>query len=368
MSRIKELKMNDDNNLNLVDVIELFSVDKKSKYTETLLRLMRNTKSLKEHIEEVKTVIMKNYSFIERKDLDKFNDIQLLLLYRFIDSFFNVSDLISFRKFCEYNERGLIEQNDLTKYKTFEEVISQMSIAEMKAEEKEMESQVIKIYDDNEWIMIRPLTHHSSMKYGANTKWCTTQNNNPEYFHKYTKRGVLIYCINKKTGYKVAAFYSLDKNDPEFSYWNQKDTRIDSTESELTMELIGFIRDYVKQPKMKTNHFMLDEQSRKIEEDPQRRKKISQGLTRRIQDAVRREEVGLEEPQEDYNVEEMADSIIDRMQMISGIGTTTNLVLSGSTNSGWTTTTNPNMTITTSGNGGEIRTINGGGTSVRRED
>ena len=362
MSKIKELKINNENNLNLIDVIELFGFEKKSKYTETLLRLMKNTKSLREHTEEVKSVLVKNFEFIERKDLDKFNDIQLLLLYRFIDSFFNVSDLISFRKFCEYNERGLIEQNDLTKYKSFEELVSQMSIAEMKAEEKEMESQIIKIYEDTDWILVRPLTHHSSMKYGANTKWCTTQTNSPEYFHKYTKRGVLIYCINKKTGYKVASFYSLDKNDPEFSYWNQKDTRIDSTESELTLELIGFIRDYVKQPKVKTNHFMLDDKSREIEENGGFKRGRVHQLTRRIQDAVRREEVEQQEPMVEEEPQTGGiQTTIDRMQLISGTSTTTNIIFSGATSSNTILTSNTPMTLTTSNTGdAEI--------SIRREE
>lgn len=313
MSKIKELKTNTDNNLNLIEVIELFGFEKKSKYTEVLLRLMKNTKSLKEHTEEVKSVLMKNFNFIEKSDLDKFNDIQLLLIYRFVDSFFNVSDLVSFRKFCEYNERGLIEQNDLSKYRSFEELISQMSIAEMKAEEKEMESQIMKIYEDTDWLMIRPLTHQASMKYGSNTKWCTTQTSNPEYFHKYTKKGVLIYCINKKSGYKVASFYSLDKNEPEFSYWNQKDTRIDSTESELTLDLIGFIRDYVKTPKVKTNHFMLDDKTRQIEENGGKTKKDQ--LSRRIQDAVRREVEDIAGPEE-----EVSDAPFEnRMRLVSEV-------------------------------------------------
>ncbi len=317
MSKIKELKTNSENNLNLIEVLELFSPEKKSKYTDTLLRLMKNTKSLKEHTKEVKEYLIQNFNFIERSELDKFGDIQLLLIYRFLDGFFNTSDLVNFRKFCDYNERGLIEQNDLTKYKTFDEVISQMSIADMKAEEKEMESQIIKIYEDGDWILVRPLTHQASMKYGSNTKWCTTQTSNPEYFHKYTKKGVLIYCINKKSGYKVASFYSLDKNEAEFSYWNQKDTRIDSTESELTLELIGFIREYVKAPKVKTNHFMLDDETRQIEENGGFRKNRTGQLTRRIQDAVRREEE--EQVQEPLPIIDQTEesNIIDRMRLIN---------------------------------------------------
>ena len=64
---------------------------------------------------------------------------------------------------------------------------------------------------------------------------------------------MLIYCINKVTGYKVASFYSLDKNDPEFSFWNQKDSRIDSLDTELTDEIRLLIQSVSKDKKAKTN-------------------------------------------------------------------------------------------------------------------
>jgi hypothetical protein len=301
MSKIKELKTNTDYNLNLVSVLELFSPEGKSKYTETLLRLMKNTPNLKEHSKEIRMIINNQFPFISMEILNQHSDIQMMMIYKFIDGFFNMEDLNKYRKFCEYNERNLIEQNDLTTYKSFDQLISAMSIAEMKAEEKELENQVIKIYEDSVWLLLRPLTFNASKKYGANTKWCTTQENNPEYFHKYTKKGVLIYCIDKKSGYKVASFYSLDKGDPEFSYWNQKDTRIDSTDSELTIELIGFIREYVKDKKVKTNHFMLTDEQRNVEDGGKKSNRRSGAISDRVANAVRRaqeEMVEESEPQE----------------------------------------------------------------------
>ena len=340
MSKIKDLKLNPDNNLNIISILELFSPDGKSKYTDTLLRLMKSTPNIKDHIKEIKQYITSNFNFISGDSLSQFSDIQLLLVYRFLDSFFNVQDLQTYRKFCEYNERGLIIQNDLTKYKSFEEIMSSVSLAEMKVDMKEMESQIIKIHEDDEWLLLRPLTYASSKKYGSNTKWCTTQETNPEYFTKYTAKGVLIYCINKVNGYKVASFYSLDKNDPEFSYWNQKDSRIDSTDSELTLELIGFIRDYVKDSKVKTNRYMLSDDMRTKEDvllkqrvpDPLEPIEIPDRLRNRIGDAIRREnyEDDSMDPQEDMDVSEMTElceseteigtmpeSIIDRMTLVT---------------------------------------------------
>lgn len=327
MSRIKELRTNEDYNLNIVSILEMFSPEGKSKYTETLLRMMKNTPNLKDHTKEIKAVMIDKFPFMEKSKLDLMSDIQLMLLYKFIDGFFNFEDLQKYRKFCEYNERNLIEENDLTTYKTFDQMISAMGVAEMKAEEKELESQVIKLHEDSEWLLIKPLTFKSSCKYGANTKWCTTTEHNAEYYNKYAKRGVLIYCINKKSGYKVAAFYSLDKNEPEFSYWNQKDTRIDSTDSQLPLELIGFIRDHVKDSKAKSNWSLLDGDTKKKESGGRK-----SAISDRVASAVRRaqEEVGVEEPQmehecvqepqmeQEYSESmELPESPIDRMQWTS---------------------------------------------------
>lgn len=301
MSRIKELRTNEDYNLNIVSILEMFSPEGKSKYTETLLRMMKNTPNLKDHTKEIKAVLMDKFPFMEKSKLDLMSDIQLMLLYKFIDGFFNMEDLQKYRKFCEYNERNLIEENDLTKYKSFDQMIAAMGVAEMKAEEKELETQVIKLHEDSEWLLIKPLTFKSSCKYGANTKWCTTTEHNQEYYNKYSKRGVLIYCINKKNGYKVAAFYSLDKNEPEFSYWNQKDTRIDSTDSQLPLELIGLIRDHVKDPKAKSNNALLSGDLKKKESGGRKT-----AISERVASAVRRaqEEVEVEEPQSE-NYDEM---------------------------------------------------------------
>lgn len=266
MSKIKDLKTNPEHTLNIVDVLELFSPDKKSKYTDTLLRLMKGTKNLKDHCVDIKREMINIFPFITMEELDNFSEIQLMLMWRFIDSFFSYNDLNDWRKFCDYNERGLVSQNDLTKYKSFEEIANQLSIADIKVQSKDLENEVIKLLDTDEWLIVRPLTYYSSKKYGSNTKWCTTSEGNPEYFIKYSSKGVLIYCINKITGYKVASFYSLQKDDPEFSFWNQKDSRIDSLDTELTDDIRRLIQEVSKDKGAKTNRFLLSDELRVKEE------------------------------------------------------------------------------------------------------
>lgn len=300
MSKIKDLKTNPENVLNIVDVLELFSPDKKSKYTDTLLRLMKNTKTLRDQCSDIKREIVNTFPFITMEELDNFSEIQIMVMWRFIDAFFYHSDLNDWRKFCDYNERGLISQNDLTKYKTFEEISNQLSLADIKVQSKELENEVVKILDTDEWLLVRPLTYYSSKKYGSNTKWCTTSEGNPEYFIKYSSRGVLIYCINKITGYKVASFYSLDKQEPEFSFWNQKDTRVDSLDTELTDDIRKLIQDVSKDKDARTNRFLLSDELR-TKEDWSLREFSLDRMTR---------EVMLEEP--DAVLEQPRDIEINR--------------------------------------------------------
>jgi hypothetical protein len=264
MSRIKNLKTNPEHVINMVEIVELFVPEKKSKYVETLLRIMKKTKNLEHYQQEVIDTYKKEFN-ISEEELSNFTPLQLMFIYRFIDSMFNHSDLKSFAKFCEYNERGLIEQSDLSRYTTFEEIMTATGIAEVKTLEKDLEKQIKVIYSDDEWIVLRPLTHHSSRKYGSSTKWCTTQENNPEYFIRYAKRGILLYMINKVTGLKVACFKSLD-TDPEFSFWNQADTRIDSMESELPLFIMECIREEVRENPVTNLSLLSEEDFKKLYE------------------------------------------------------------------------------------------------------
>lgn len=301
-SNIKKLAADSNHTLNMVEVFKMFSPEGKTKYVDMFLKVIKNTPNMKSHVDEIKSTLVKSLPWITKDQLDQFGDFEMIFYYKFLDSMFTWEDLKSFRKFCELNERGLIEQNDVSKYKTFEEIQSQLQIAEMKVNEKEMEKQIIKVREDSEWLILRPLTFESSKKYGANTKWCTTQENNPDYFLKYAKKGVLVYILNKKNGYKVASFYSLDKNDPEFSWWNQKDARIDSLDAEVTNEIRELIREVSKGKNAKSNNALLDDKERDKQDKSlgiktSRRRSIDMGgIEEEVSSDMAMEEPVMEEP------------------------------------------------------------------------
>jgi hypothetical protein len=250
--------------LNIIEILELVCPEGKTKYIETLLRVMKKTKNFNNYITEIRD-LLKNRLKVSDSKLDNFTDFQVFFMWRFLDTSFDINDLVEYQKFCEFNERGLIELNDLSRYSSFDEILSVTAIAELKSQEKELEKQIKVVYSTEEWMVIRPLTYHSSLKYGASTKWCTASDSNPDYFLRYSKRGILLYMINKVTGLKVACFKSLN-SEPEFSFWNQTDIRIDSIESGLPLFIIDVIRDEVTNNPI-PNISLLSNEDRLIQEN-----------------------------------------------------------------------------------------------------
>ena len=251
MSKLSTLKeQNPDLDLSLIDALGLVY---KTKYVEMYLNIYKTKKSKKYDDDEDDDEEDSMTSFqIEMGDMgfDKEHVTDLSKkLSRTQQSFvsnliseMNYRDIKSFNKFVELNERGLVDNKDVTSYKTMEDVMNQISIAELKLIDKELEKLILKLHEDEEWLIIKPLTYESSKKYGAGTRWCTAADNEDYQFYNYTNRGILIYTINKKTGYKVATFKNVDKeHGRELSFWDAEDNRVDSLELNLPDEITDII-------------------------------------------------------------------------------------------------------------------------------
>jgi hypothetical protein len=103
------------------------------------------------------------------------------------------------------------------------------------------------------------------MKYGANTKWCTTTESG-QYYARYSSRGILIYNINKKTGYKVACFKNLNPEyDNEFSWWDVTDKRIEALDSEAPSAVLEAVRNEIKNTSVANKLLMTKAESDKLE-------------------------------------------------------------------------------------------------------
>jgi hypothetical protein len=60
------------------------------------------------------------------------------------------------------------------------------------------ETHVDVLVENDDYILVRPKTHRGSLKYGANTRWCTASKNQQGTFSNYTRLGVLVYLNRKK--------------------------------------------------------------------------------------------------------------------------------------------------------------------------
>jgi hypothetical protein len=263
MSKIEELKKQ--NPTLIIDVVDIIDqLLDKSKYTEMAVNLIKNKISNQNsHLEEIVNELTREYGF-KKEDLKLKSNQEILNIFKVINDYFGYNNFNVIKKFIELNERKLIVNNDLTSYKTFDELELQMSLASLKLIDKEMQKQVQKLYETDEWLVVKPMSFLASKKYGANTKWCTTQENNPDYYLTYSRRGILIYCINKITGEKVAAFKNIDMSyDKETSFWNIIDNRIDSIESGLPVEVMEVIKNEFTNTKQSNWDILSDEEKNK---------------------------------------------------------------------------------------------------------
>jgi hypothetical protein len=144
--------------------------------------------------------------------------------------------------FMDSFEKGYFKGVDITTIKTKKELCQLNGLTALNKIGKELAKQVQKDYEDEEWLIVRPFTYESSVRYGYGSKWCTSMEKSAEHFFRYSNNGTLIYCLNKKTGDKVAAFSEVGEG---LSFWNAEDFRIDSMFSGLPSHIIDVIRGIV---------------------------------------------------------------------------------------------------------------------------
>ena len=248
MSRLDELKKQYPHlNMSLFDMLVRLDSSKSYKYLPLICKIFGkrfDPKSLFPKVEYSKAIFEINASLLSKsistKDL---TDCQTYMLHTLADNY--STDLFLIMKdFIYYMEKGRLENKDVTSYDKIDDIRSAISLASIKELDEEMSNQVIKEFEDETWVAVRPLTFSASAKYGASTRWCTTSQNEKQYFERYWRQGILVYFINKKTGYKFAMYKSLVEND--LSFWNAEDTRVDFLSLEIDDYLFSIVRKIMK--------------------------------------------------------------------------------------------------------------------------
>jgi hypothetical protein len=130
-----------------------------------------------------------------------------------------------------------ITNPDISQYKDFGQLNAAVEEAEEKVRLKELEKQVIKLFDNDEWSVVIPLSYEASKTYGANTKWCTTQE---RYWNEYYKTYKLIYIQNKKTNEKYAVSRHWEDN-KKVQAWMSNDDESSPMLLPLPIEVMSVI-------------------------------------------------------------------------------------------------------------------------------
>lgn len=249
MSRLNELKKQyPELNMSVFDIMTRMDTSDSYKYLPLFCKIFGKKFSIKNYYDNGDEKKMKE-EYNQSLKLKGFNTDNLtpnqMFSLSYLTDFYPENIFEVLKEFMEYVDNGLVENKDITSYKNIDDIRGAVSLATMKELTKGLEGQVIKEFEDDSWVIVRPLTFSASLKYGAGTKWCTTFKKEKSYFEKYWRRGILVYFLNKKTGYKFAGYKSLVE-DYDFSFWSSEDNRIDYLDLEIDDYLLPVVRKIFK--------------------------------------------------------------------------------------------------------------------------
>ena len=243
-------------NLTILDLLSEIDGTKSHKYLQLLCKLFKKRwlQQLGAN-EEVKSIEDDNKIVFERVGISSSEDPLVNVTKRRYMDLFSYGDLELFQQFKHHMESNRIEETDLTKYDSISSLSQAVSYASIKLHTKTLEKQVHKEFEDDKWLLVRPLSFESSSVYGSGTKWCTTFKREKDYFFKYFHNGTLVYVLNKKNGYKFAMHVEIYERSEEISFWNAEDTRVDVLSLDLDDYLIPIFRR-IKTERKKNSEFL----------------------------------------------------------------------------------------------------------------
>jgi hypothetical protein len=257
MSRLDELKKQyPELNVSFFDMMTRLDTTKTYKYLPLLCKIFGQRINPKKfwHKDDYSSNLLEVQSTLINRGIstDGLNDGQMYYILNFITEHYTNDTYQTLKEFMDYMDKGQIDNKDISIYKDLDDVRGAVTLASIKEYTKDLENQIIKEYEDEKWVAVRPLTFSASAKYGSSTRWCTTYQREKQYFEKYWRKGILVYFINKQTGYKFAGFKGLN-GDAEFSFWNAEDSRIDYLDVNADDYLFPIVRKIFKSEQTNKN-------------------------------------------------------------------------------------------------------------------
>lgn len=274
MTKLKEFKENNPHfSESLIDYLSSLDISKTNKYVPMMLKVLKENvrDRYDEHsIYDLKHELKMYLQKFLNKDIDSMESHEVIneyVRFRTFGHYFYENDYELLHNFMELDSQGYLKGVDVNQINRREDINNFITLAMLKKVKNDYSKQVVKVFEDDKWLLIRPLTWEASKKYGSSTRWCTTSSSNPDHFFRYTERGVVLYCINLKTGYKVAYFKDVTytgKGAPEMSFWNDNDDRVDSIQTELDGYILDIIRAIENKSNKELSNGLWDEEYKKV--------------------------------------------------------------------------------------------------------
>ena len=251
MARLKEIKEKYSNwDISIIDILSELDTTGTNKYTELFLKSMQNEHN---YFYENEINIEPNWYWgklnewfdLELNSENNINDSKLQFIkFKLLNTFIKEADFLKIKKFIDYSERKIIK-TDVNQIKTIEDIDRLLCLSDIKNIDKELSKDIIIEFRDENWLLLRPLTYESSLKYGASTKWCTASKGTYNHFFRYTESGILIYCFDLKKGDKFGFHRDISQSDnlhnTEISFWNAADYRVDSMQCNFSPDVINHL-------------------------------------------------------------------------------------------------------------------------------
>lgn len=222
------------------------------------------TSSLKDVFEEIIPWFHNSSSRITPEFLKQARNGYIIAMDRDVENFDSIlkspKDITNYHPYFIQTLKNIVEENKSGKEK-----------------EKEVKSQVQKLFEDDEYLVLKPNTYEASCYYGAGTKWCTSSKDSKKHFRDYTNRGELYYFINKKTGEKYALFREGSSKEIYDSIDNRvtNDVLLEKFPIEVTENLLGsdfykILMRYAKGQAQKSDVFAAEDMITNIQEEKPR--------------------------------------------------------------------------------------------------
>ena len=248
---IKKLKKeNEILNLNLASMLERFDTSKTKKYSQFLVKMLNEKIEKWQKEQEEYESIRKVNEVLDPLERVVPNDSfeNMISRFFFCDFLFSWNSIGRFVEFTELMEKGVISEKDISKYDSWGMLETQLFEAKNRELFKRSKKEIHKIFEDDNYMIFKPLTYASSCSYGYQTKWCTAMVNDPGYFYNHS-RGILIYLIDKKENKKFAFYkhfpqrYEISDDHEQYAFktYNQEDKQIDTIQTGLPMNILQII-------------------------------------------------------------------------------------------------------------------------------